>query len=94
MGAFETCTTSIHERSSQDVNVFPNPATDHIQVSFPTGDIPRTLEVFDPQGRLLRSWPVNGGRILTLDVRDLPSGIMLLRAGGPEGTTTLPFVKQ
>ncbi|MBK6832540.1 MAG: T9SS type A sorting domain-containing protein [Flavobacteriales bacterium] len=94
MGAFETCTTSIHERSSQDVNVFPNPATDHIQVSFPTGDIPRTLEVFDPQGRLLRSWPVNGGRIITLDVRDLPSGIMLLRAGGPEGTTTLPFVKQ
>lgn len=92
-GAFETCTTSIDERPSQNVNVFPDPTTDHIQVSFLADAFPGTIEVMDPQGRILRAWSVGGQRIVSLDLGDLPGGEMLLRAVGPKGTMTQRFVK-
>ena len=87
IGAFETCTTDIVERAHDGLMIFPNPATDHVQVSLAAGALPTSIEIVDTQGRVLLRIPVNGRPSITLDVHDLPAGAHLLRAAG--ATTTL-----
>jgi hypothetical protein len=71
----------------------PNPVVDRALVTFPSA-FTGTVDVCDAQGRLLRSQPVNGQYTTTIDVDDLPSGVLLLRAIGAKGTTVQRFVKQ
>ena len=88
VGAYEVCTTQVDEPPTEveGMHIFPNPATDYIQVRFTGIDLPATLVMLDAQSRVLRSWKVNGQRALTLEVGDLPVGMHLLQAVG--GTTT------
>jgi len=69
-----------------------NPVVDRALVTFPDA-FTGTIDVCDAQGRLLRSQPVNGQFTTTINVDDLPSGVLLLRAIGTNGTTVQRFVK-
>ena len=93
-GAFETCTTTaIAERTGDGMRLFPNPAQDRLDVSFAAGSDPDEVGILDTQGRVLRVWPVQGSPALSLDVRDLPNGALLLRTTGADGSRTCTFLK-
>ncbi len=66
-----------------EVNVYPNPTTDWLQVRFPETET-LALKLFDLQGRLLADWgEVNG--TATLDVDFYPEGTYLLQLQAADG---------
>ncbi len=58
------------------LKVFPNPATDWLQLEF--DELPETLQFFNPQGQLLQSWSISDLR-WSIPVAELPKGLYLLR---------------
>ncbi len=81
-GAFESCTTGMVEEVQDGLLLFPDPATDRLQVSFATGAVPSTVEILDMQGRVLRRISVNAQQSVMIAVHDLTAGVHLLRAIG------------
>ncbi len=73
------------------LSLAPNPVVDRALVTFPDA-FTGTIDVCDAQGRLLRSQPVNG-QYTTINMDGLPSGVLLLRAIGTNGTAVQRFVK-
>ena len=70
-----------------DVALYPNPAMHdlNIQVSNP-GTVDGTVEMINLAGQILRTDRL--ARTTTIDVRDLPAGVYLVRMNGAWGTTT------
>jgi len=86
--------TSIMERSTFDLQVFPNPGNGSYQVMrrTPSGG-PIHLKVFDVTGREVASHNTNG--VLTiLDLSAQPRGSYLLRAWNDSGIRLVKLVKQ
>jgi|GEM_PF-361159 len=77
------------------VSVFPNPATDNVQINFSlTGGRSVSIELFDLTGRQVStvnvSTAASGIHTSTMDVSELPSGMYLMRVmdnKGRVGTT-------
>ncbi len=93
VGAFETCTTGVEDvptvvGSNGAMHVAPNPAAAQVQVSFVAQAVPATIEILDAQGRVLRSWPVNGQHSVVLELNGLSVGLHVLRASGAGGMFT------
>ncbi|MCF8256134.1 MAG: carboxylesterase family protein [Flavobacteriales bacterium] len=60
--------------------LFPNPVSSMLHVSWNTTPSTGTLQLFDTQGRLLRTIPVADGQEgVVIDVTDIPNGIYVLR---------------
>ncbi|MDP8229051.1 MAG: S8 family serine peptidase, partial [Candidatus Electryoneaceae bacterium] len=73
-------------QSSLLLTAYPNPFNGRLTVVFGTGFIPRTLEIYDVNGRLYNTdhqWneAVSLGHRITLDLNFLPTGTYFLRAG-------------
>ncbi|MBK8499127.1 MAG: T9SS type A sorting domain-containing protein [Flavobacteriales bacterium] len=92
-GAFETCTTQVPEGEDGAILLHPNPVSGFMNITFPTDATLTRVEVRDPQGRLMRAWPVNGASALSLDLRDLPAGLYVLHATGQGPGIAQRFVK-
>ncbi len=43
------------------LSVYPNPATSEVNITLPSGVTAADIEIFDPQGRLMRSLPTSQG---------------------------------
>ncbi|MCB0636364.1 MAG: S8 family serine peptidase, partial [Lewinella sp.] len=72
--------------------VFPNPATDQLQLEIPAGL--SVLRLFDRHGRLLQTWqPVEPGT-LTIALNTWPAGLYVLRGTGAGGHWHARFVRQ
>ncbi|MDX2245830.1 MAG: glycosyl hydrolase 53 family protein [Bacteroidia bacterium] len=75
---------------SQQISIYPNPASDKLYLSFSEGFVPTSLDITlsDIQGKTLKTWkkagPVGSDHDLTLPV--LPTGIYLLRIFDGENT--------
>ncbi|HRI58582.1 MAG TPA: T9SS type A sorting domain-containing protein [Saprospiraceae bacterium] len=69
--------------SVNQVNVYPNPAQDWLNISLkdPVGE-PLSVELFDQNGRLVRQAQLSG-ELVSLDVSDQPAGFyaLFIRAG-------------
>lgn len=80
--------TGIHDAEGYRINVYPNPAADHILMTFPEAVNGRTVTLTDLQGRSMRQRQVNGSETV-LDLRGLPKGIYLLHVevNGRKATT-------
>ncbi len=80
-----------------DLQVFPNPATDIINVSF-SQEVPQnvSLELLDVRGRKLRQASnLNGGTGVvnySLDINELPAGFYLLRLSSEKGVQSRKVV--
>ncbi len=73
-------TTGLPETAEQPaLTLFPNPARTTVQLTGATG---ATAALLDGLGRRVRTVPVSPEGAATLDVRALPAGLYLLRAGG------------
>jgi hypothetical protein len=80
-------------------SVYPNPATDHLQVMVQSpADSPLRLQLIDLAGRTIQSKQVNalaGINNFILDIRKINAGIYRLVISGNNGEiTSTPFVKQ
>lgn len=80
--------TSLNERTDNNFRIFPNPASNSVQISFDKTDNQRLqAEVYNIAGSLVKSQLIeghNGGAVnSTLDVSDLKAGVYMLqlRAG-------------
>lgn len=67
--------TSVKELSSKNYTVYPNPASDNINISFTSNSIFVTFDLYDTQGRKLISKEVTNNNQISLD--GLKSGIYL-----------------
>ncbi len=67
--------------------VFPNPAADKLNISWPAGSSPYTLySLSNSRGQLVLQAKFKSGSVHQLDVRMLPAGLYFLRTTRQEGT--------
>lgn len=73
------CTINgIQEQLSQQINLFPNPATDFVSLHCPFGF--QEIQIYTQDGRLVRQFQFNADQNVTLDIDDLSSGLYIIRA--------------
>lgn len=80
-------------KASSTVNIFPNPVVNELNVLYVTEkeDMKLDVAVVDLAGRTLmeaRKDMVNGGSVLTLDVKHLAAGTYILHYQDSDGSTT------
>jgi PKD repeat protein len=83
----------------QDINLYPNPADNEIQISFrsQTGNNPLEFVVTDLAGKTIRTIPVNaheGANLVFIETADLSAGTYLIKMIGSSEERTLTFVKK
>ncbi len=78
-GAHAIATESSRPEAAR-LAVYPNPAHDAVTVEAPSQP-GATVVVYDVRGRAVRTATVPAGGTLRLDVRALPAGVYLVRAG-------------
>ena len=75
--------------NGKQVSIFPNPATDKIEIVFANLDNNiKTILLFDMYGKIVKEIPV-GDTHISIDVKDLSSGLYLLNMysnKGPESS--------
>ncbi|MCB0761196.1 MAG: T9SS type A sorting domain-containing protein [Flavobacteriales bacterium] len=64
----------VREIDQLELEVFPNPTSDYIQVSWVGGANAVTVDIFDLNGRLVKSERAQATNRLTIDLTDLQSG--------------------
>lgn len=81
----ENANTVIDYKTSEDVLIYPQPATDMIFIEFDNKEDVNEIRIYDIAGKLILD-EVNlefaGNHILSLDVSSLKSGLYLLEANG------------
>jgi hypothetical protein len=82
----EEATSGLGEASTNLLNVFPNPATDVLQVV--SSQPLQQLQLLDATGRVVRETTTDSATA-RLDVRGLSTGVYMLRAETALGTTTI-----
>ena len=83
------CIVGIEENELIKINIYPNPATDHIYVQTKTQF--DQAWIYNTSGKLIKSEKFNSNSI---DVKDLPKGIYFLQLIGENEIVTKKFVKQ
>lgn len=78
--------------TANDVQVYPNPATDQINISY-NGTATATAEVYNLAGSLVKSANVVNGEN-TISLNGLNSGIYYIRLAADGATSTHKFVKR
>lgn len=93
-------TTDTYEahQEEQKIKIFPNPANNRINIqTYLRSNTNVILEVYDIQGRLLRSKDINNHfgaeTAFSLDISALTSGLYLLRLKNKDFTAIEPFIK-
>ena len=80
--------------TENDLVVYPNPVGDQLTVTLKTNDFQVTnMMVFDINGKLILSQPVNDNQIV-MNTSRLASGSYLLRLSDDKNCVTTKFVKR
>ena len=82
---------AIYELDNIDFKVFPNPATNKLNVSFENNGMTEA-SIFDMYGRMLL-YNVFEGSEISIDITSLPSNIYILSMKRDSQTKTIKFVK-
>ena len=77
------------EEIANDVNVYPNPATDMINITTPDNVL--RVEIFNMQGQLVKA---EAGEVNTISVKDLANGIYTLKLTTDNGSSVHKIVKK
>ena len=92
----DLATVSVNELASRkiDLTIFPNPASDNVQVAFDLGDRAlASIELLDMSGRVVRNFnglgTGHGSQLVTLPVGGIASGSYLLRMTDAQGAQGL-----
>lgn len=91
----EMATIDIEEFAENALAVYPNPATNVVNINVPSGLKHATLVVFDLNGNKVLSREVSAGEgTVTLNTGKLASGLYLISLFDKEQTFTSKFVKE
>lgn len=61
------------------LSVYPNPATTEVNFTLPSGVTTADIEIYDPQGRLVRSLPLSQGPQIQISTTDFLPGKYFIR---------------
>lgn len=71
-------TSTVEPVMLERISLFPNPANRHISVSFPPGDLPGQLEIYDLTGRLLLQEEIRS-ELVEIELTGISQGIYLVQ---------------
>ncbi|HRW90399.1 MAG TPA: T9SS type A sorting domain-containing protein [Flavobacteriales bacterium] len=95
VGAFEHCTfTGIAMEEAPSILLYPDPATDVLNISFLQRQVPERIQVVDMKGRVVREVPTTGKTIMTLDVSGLAPAMYVVRSVASGLPFTGKFTRQ
>jgi len=92
---FKTGMLGINEENFAAMNVYPNPATDAINVSFEAANADYSVDVLDIQGRVITSQVVNnvnGTQVVSFATENMAKGNYIVRIASNGFTTTKSVV--
>jgi hypothetical protein len=92
---FKTGALGINEENFAAMNVYPNPATDAINVSFEAVNADYSVDVLDIQGRVIASQVVNnvnGTQVVSFATENMAKGNYIVRIASNGFTTTKSVV--
>ncbi len=87
----EECILGVAENKLGSFTVYPNPASQIVQIANSNGLIPNEVLVYSIEGQLLLQSSFNNN---TIDVSTLASGLYILKAQFDKGFSSKTFVKQ
>lgn len=91
--AYQSMETGIHDRRDEDlIQLYPNPATNWLNILLPDNHEYSDASICDSYGRLLKIFSVTGEEHLSIDVSSLQDGMYILRMTG-EATLSRKFLK-
>ena len=88
-----TSHVGINDYNPLQLSVYPNPATDKLNLTNLDGEI-QTINIFNATGQLVLQHPVNGNPLIEINVTSLPEGFYVGTATTHTGTSgTFKFIK-
>lgn len=75
-----------------DISVYPNPVKDVLSITTGATEVNK-LEVYDIQGRLVRTTDLGANGLYTTNMSDMSAGVYVVKITGPKGTMTKKIVK-
>lgn len=83
-------TTGLVSTANQSsvADVYPNPANDQLFIQFGTLQQQVQIELTDVTGRIMEQRFVNTGGLLTVDIREIPSGLYFCKVSGNDFSET------
>ena len=76
---------------TEDIEIFPNPATDQLQIRYHTEQL-TGITITNSIGQLMLQQPIHN-ELTTLNVKELPAGIYIITLNRKAGNTIHKFVK-
>ncbi|MEL6655112.1 MAG: T9SS type A sorting domain-containing protein [Bacteroidota bacterium] len=86
--------SSVEERSSSQLQVFPNPLTDQLNINFSESSSTHYLNLYDYLGRLVKRQILISGSTVTIPTNDLPAGVYFLQHKSDKEQEVVKVVKQ
>jgi ligand-binding sensor domain-containing protein len=80
-------------KTENNVKVFPNPVKDHFNIEIPAGMNISYIEIFTIQGNVIKSLKITNNQN-SIDMRNLPGGIYIIRLHTDQGVVVKKMVKQ
>jgi hypothetical protein len=77
----EDTTTSISALEKVDLKIYPNPASDQLNIESGSGDI-SAIEFYDLTGKLVKTEYVNHTHFTTINISELTNGVYLINTVG------------
>lgn len=93
-GLISAGSVGLREQQAEAPSLFPNPATDVITITLPTGGMDH-VRVYDASGALVSELPLNGEARYTHDVQDLAAGLYTVEVwrGNTSRTTSFSVLR-
>ena len=85
--------TSVQERERAVLQVYPNPASNTLTVTFGNGQVLQEIYVLDMTGRIVYRTSAIGARSIQLDVASYPTGVYSIMAIGSGYSSSCRFIK-
>ncbi|MDO9000399.1 MAG: T9SS type A sorting domain-containing protein [Bacteroidota bacterium] len=90
-----TSTTKSGLKINEKLNVFPNPATNTVVISFKSKEIITTnISIYDLNEKLIKSINVNSNDNLTVNIEELTAGVYLLKITTSNSTYVKKLIKE
>jgi len=92
-GPFDNTTNSVNENNNITVKLYPNPASDFVQIQLPN-KIDATAHIYDINGREVLSEAVHGTDAVKLNINGLSNGHYFVKLQNGKTTYTARFIKK
>ncbi|QEE50627.1 T9SS type A sorting domain-containing protein [Flavobacterium alkalisoli] len=87
-------TLGVNEQLLSKFSIYPNPASDVINIANAENILVNGVEIVDLNGRVVKSVNLNGVTEAQINISDLSSGMYLMNVSSDQGTTTKKIVKK